>query len=159
MVAKNPFEDGESIRRTQAEFRLQLAVIKHLESAFPQVMFTAFPGRPGDAQDGWFKKIMGTKAGVADLLLWFRHPQYPKERPCSAAIELKAPGGVWASKQNLWGSAFNSIGGKYAVCRSVKQVHDALVKWGINPLHESVTEPDCRSDTEKMRDSFNFFAP
>lgn len=156
-MTKNPFEGGEDLRRTQAEFRLQLAVIKHLESAFPQVMFTAFPGRPGDAQDGYFKKIMGTKAGVADLLLYFRLK--PNGRPSSAAIELKAPGGVWDSKQNLWGSAFTSIGGKYAVCRSVQQVHDTLVKWGLLPLHNSIVEPDLSTDMQKKAKAFDFFQP
>jgi hypothetical protein len=155
MTIKNPWDDATNIKATQAEFRIQVAAVKHISTAFPNVMFTAFPGRPGDAQDGFFKKIMGTKAGVADLLLWYRQ----NDNLISAAIELKEPYGTWKTAQNKWASAFVSIGGKYAVCRSVKQVHDTLVKWGNVPKHTSIEEPDLRSETEKFRDNFDFYAP
>lgn len=147
----NPFDDAAEIKRTQAEYRLQVAVAKHLDSAFPHLLYTAFPGRPGDAADGFHKKAMGVKSGVPDLLFFW--PQV------FAAIELKIESGVVSSQQNKFASSFVKAGGKFAVCRTVRQLHNKLKEWGVAPLHNAVTEPDYRSDNEKKRDAFAAFAP
>lgn len=154
-MTKNPWDDATNIRATQAEFRIQVAVVKHIEFAFPHVFFTAFPGRPGDAQDGYFKKVMGTKPGVADILCWFRF----QGELVSGAIELKEPKGQWKTAQNKWASSFVNIGGKYSVCRSVKDVHDTLVRWGNVPRHSTIIEPDLSSETEKFSAAFDWNAP
>lgn len=148
---KNPFDPETELRRTQQEFRLQLAVVKHLQSAFPTLIWTHVANRPGDAKDGYMKKLMGSKAGVPDLLFWWRGG--------AGAIELKAPQGRVATAQNKFLSALHSVGVKVAVCRSVAEVHKALKSWGLTPRTESVQEPDIRSDMQKKHDAFEMYAP
>lgn len=147
----NPFDSATELRRTQQEFRLQLAVVKHLELAFPTLVYTHIPNRPGDAKDGYFKKIMGAKAGAPDFVFWWKGG--------AGAVELKVPGSHIASAQNKFLSALHSVGVKTAVCRSVAEVHKALKSWGLKPRCETVREPDIRSDMQKKYDAHEIYAP
>ncbi len=159
----NPFVGG-NVTLNQAEYRLQVAVVKHLQSAFPSLLFTHVPNRSKDAQDGFFRKQMGVLPGVPDLIFWYRETLRDDGRLVwsgivSAAIELKASKGRSSNDQNRFASSFVHIGGKYAVCKSVKEAHDALVSWGLEPRHDGYVEPDTRSDNQKKADSFDYFKP
>ena len=147
----NPFSPDADLRNTQREFRLQLAVVKHLERAYPTLVWTHCPNRPGDAKDGYMKKLMGSKAGVPDILCWWKDG--------AAGIELKAPTGRLASQQNKFLSALHSVGVHTVVCKSVKEVHEALKSWGLKPVCDGVVEADLRSDTQKKHDAFEYFKP
>lgn len=149
-MTSNPFSDDNELKRNQLEYRLQVAVVKHLQTTFPSLLWTHCPNRPADAQDGFFKKMMGVRPGVSDLLFWYSGG--------FAAIELKASKGRWGNDQNRFASSFTAIGGKFKLCKSVQEVHDALVSWGIVPASSAVTEPDLRSLNQKHSDSFNFYA-
>ncbi len=160
MEIENPFGDATDITRNQAEFRLQVAVVNHLKSAFKEVIWTAFPGRPGNAKDGFMKKAMGVKPGVPDLLFWWQYPcAVDKKLIQCAGIELKSAKGKISPDQNRFASYFTAIGGKFACCNTVRQVHDALKNWGLRPTHESIVEPDTRSDMKKKADMFNWYKP
>lgn len=152
-----------SLSPDQREFRLQLAVIKHLDSCFKgRLEYLHIPNRGGDAKDGHFKKLMGAKAGAADLLFSWNHGALDKSKPFALEcgyIELKAPGGTLSSQQNKFLSRYYFLGWKTAVCKSVREVHDSLVKWGVRAAFDSVMEPDLRSDDEKKRDAFELFRP
>ncbi len=141
----------EHLTRDQKEYRLHVAVVEHLHSAFPQVLFLHPANRPsGDTEESrkanaFFNKKMGVKAGAADLLLWWSHTMQPYSTQCGA-IELKGDG-PQSSKQKTFEFSFTRIGGRYAVCKSVAQVHKALIGWGIKSLHNGIKEPKA-SDAE-----------
>lgn len=146
---ENPFNNAQDLKSTKAEFRLQIAVIKHLESAFPQVIFTHIPNQGNDAKGGYFKKMMGSKAGAPDLILWFTGG--------CAAIELKADKGRVSTAQNKFLSALASKGVYTGVCRSVKEVHDMLCRVPLTPRHHWQAEPDLRSRSQKYADAFDIY--
>ena len=139
----------------QDEFKLHVSAYEHMLSAFPHLFVFHIPNRPGDATDGYFKKIMGAKRGAADFLAY-----WPTEFGFdSGAIELKSKGGVVSPDQNKFMSALDAIGVKTAVCRSVREVHTTLVRWGLKPVHEGIEEPDLRTPQQKFEDARKFFAP
>lgn len=152
---------AEKLSPDQREFRLQLAVVKHLDSCFKaKLEYYHIPNRPGDAADGHFKKLMGSKAGASDLVVSWNHGAVDPSKPFlleCGLIELKAPGGTLSSPQNKFLSRYHFLGWKTAVCYSVRQVHDALVSWGIKAAYNQTTEPDYRSDDEKKRDAIDMF--
>ncbi len=154
--------EEKTLSPVQREFRLQLAVVKHLDSCFAgKLQYLHIPNRGGDATDGYFKQMMGAKAGAADLMLSWNNgigSRAPFKLEC-AMIELKAPGGTLSSQQNKFLSTYAHIGWHTALCRSVRQVHDKLVNWGIQPAYDSTQEPDYRSDEDKKRDAFSYYAP
>lgn len=157
----NPFNVDEKLGRNQAEFKLQLAVVEHLKSAFPCLLWTHVPNKGGSAKDGFFKKAMGVRPGVADLIFWWSQHQHFSNTNLikCGAIELKASKGKQSSDQNKFASSFVHVGGKYAVCKSVREVHEALKSWGLTAKHEHCIEPDTRSKQQKFSDAFDAFKP
>lgn len=141
-----------SLTRSQKEFKLQVHIVEKHNQYFPHVLMTAFPGRPGDARDGFFKKMMGVKPGVSDILIWWRG--------ASGSIELKVEARV-SSGQNKWMSAFSRLGGKTGVVHSWREYYKLLCSWGINPMHECTLfdEPDFSSESEKFQQAADFFRP
>lgn len=145
------FQFSDDIKYSQLEYRLQVACVEHIEKCF-SVWCTAFPGRPGDAKDGFLKKKMGVKAGVPDLIfilpggLW-------------GAIELKIKGGRLQSSQRKEPHYMAAHGAKIGLCTSVREVHDQLVLWGCKARYDSVQEPDLRSDGQKKQDAFDMYKP
>lgn len=139
------------MNRFQEEYHLQIAVVKHLNMAFPGLLWTHCPNRPANAKDGFMKKQMGVRPGVADFLFWYNNAY--------GAIELKAAAGRWGNDQNRFASAFVAQGGKFALCKTVREVHDTLIGWGIKTACTTVTEPDLRSMKQKQKDVFDMYAP
>jgi hypothetical protein len=142
------FSDDD-LKRSQLEFRLQVAVVDHIAKCF-SVWFTAFPGRPGDAKDGFMKKKMGVKAGVPDILVILKGG-------ILGAIELKIKGGVQNKAQHEEPCYMAAQGAKVGLCTSVRQVHDLLVSWGCKAKYDSVQEPDLRSDGQKKQDMYDMY--
>ncbi len=160
----------------QKEFKLQVHIIEQHAIYFPHVIITAFPGRPGDAQDGFFKKMMGVRAGVSDIILWWSYP-YPSWAKTwlakmlsycgfsfslmhSGVVELKVDARINPA-QNKFLSAIHSLKGNQGVVRSWQQYYKLLCSWHIKPAQECriFNEPDYRGLSEKYKDAFNFFAP
>lgn len=136
----------------QKEFRLQLAVVKHLDSCFVgKLEYLHIPNRPGDATDGHFKKLMGAKAGAADLLIGWKGG--------NGFIELKAPDGEFRSNQNKFLSRWAFLGWHTAVCKSVRETHNTLVSWGLTPAHNTCIEPDYSSKQDKKQAAMDYFKP
>lgn len=139
----------------QKEYRLQLAVVKHLDTWYKgKCEWLHIPNKPGNASDGFFKKQMGAKAGASDLLFTWNN----RYLHC-ALIELKSPDGTLSSQQNKFLSRFNRLGWHTAVCKSVDEVNKALRGWGLDSGTIEVMEPDYRSKEEKFEDAIDFFRP
>lgn len=160
----------------QKEFKLQVHVVNMHAQYFPHVCMIAFPGRPGDAKDGFFKKKMGVRPGVSDIILWWSHT-YPlwavkwlmqMRDYCgfgfalmhSGVIELKVDAKI-SSAQNKFLSRINGLGGCHQVCHSWQEYYKTLCKWGIKPVYICTTfaEPDYSTWDEKLAAVHNFFAP
>lgn len=160
----------------QKEFVLQVHIIEKHEQYFPHVLITAFPGRPGDATDGFFKKMMGVRPGVSDIVLWwgFTYPLWATTwlikmldhlgfgfcHMHSGVVELKVDARV-TSSQNKFLSAIHSLGGHQGVARSWEQYYHLLCSFGIKPVCECTQfhEPDYRDLSEKFQDAHDFFKP
>lgn len=66
-------------------------------------------------------KAMGVKRGIADLLLLVPNKFYH-----FMAIELKSPKGRLTDNQKRFGKGVVSVGGKYAVVRSLEEFMDVV---------------------------------
>lgn len=137
----------------QSEYKLQLCVVDHLYKTFPEVGFFHVPNRPGDATDAYFKKMMGAKPGVSDLILGWRPGKV-------GVIELKAEGKKISTPQNKFLSWADWVGWETAVCHTVRGVHMTLCRWGLKPKHGySIIEPDYRTKEEKLQQQFDMYKP
>lgn len=147
----NPFPANEEKTRNQKEFKLQCHIVEKHNQYFPHVIITAFPGRPGDAQDGFFKKMMGVRAGVTDILLWWHWKNF-------GVVEIKADAKV-TSAQNKFMSAIKHIGGYEGVAHSWQEYYKLLCTFGIVPVSVCTIfdEPDYRTDNQKKHDAFEFY--
>lgn len=161
----NPFNDEKEKTRQQKEFKLQCHIVERHGQYFPNVLMTAFPGRPGDAQDGFFKKMMGVKPGVPDILLWW-HDELRDDgklvwKGCVAgAVEIKVDAPI-SSAQNKFMSSFAGIGGKEGVVRSWQEYYKLLCFWGIKPHQECTIfdEPDYSTQQQKFAAAFDMYRP
>lgn len=152
-MSNNPF-NTEDATAGQREFKLQLAVVKHLPEAFKGsgLQFAHIPNRPGSALDGYFKKQMGAVKGASDLIIGWPVGQ-------CGYIELKAPGETLKTAQNKFLSSWNAIGWRTAVCWSVREVHEMLKKWGLKAVYDTCVEPDYRTEQQKFSDSYEYYKP
>lgn len=160
----NPFNTEADKTRQQKEYRLQCHIVKMHEIYFSHVMMTAFPGRPGDAKDGFFKQQMGVAAGASDIFLYWvtdKLDALPKPHPlCAGMMEIKVDSGL-SGPQNKWLSRFHAYGGYTGVSHSWREYYEGLCNWRIRPksIPLSFIEPDYRTEQQKYSDSFEMFRP
>jgi VRR-NUC domain len=162
-MIQNPFNSAGEKTRNQKEFALQCHIVKKHEIYFPHVIMTAFPGRPGDAQDGFFKKMMGVRPGVTDILLWWNAdaPWLTDIGVLKAAVvEIKVDARV-SSSQNKFMSAIRHIGGKDGVAHSWQEYYKLLCSFGIKPMSACITfdEPCYATEQEKFHAAFEMYRP
>jgi hypothetical protein len=162
-MVENPHNDAQEKTRNQKEFALQCHIVKKHQQYFPHVIMTAFPGRPGDAQDGFFKAMMGVRAGITDILLWWEAgAHWLKDIGCLKAgvVEIKVDAGV-SSAQNKFMSAIRHIGGKDGVVHSWQEYYKLLCFWGIKPTSVCTIfdEPSYETKQQKFAAAFDWAKP
>lgn len=108
-----------------------------LQTPFPGLLFTAPSGETRDEKEAYWHKMKGYRAGTPDLILWNK----VDGKSLSMAIELKAVKGVQSLAQKDFQIRFEEHGGKYAVCRSVGEVRDTLIRWGLACKNTNAIEP------------------
>lgn len=150
----NPF-DAEGNHAT--EFRLHLAIKKHYESCFigvhnPNLKIFHIANESRDSTQGHFNKMLGVLRGLPDIMAG-----WPEKN--TGICELKLPGKPLSGDQNKVLSWAAHIGWHTGVARSVQQFHSVMLKWGLHAAHNSILEPDQRSDQQKMHDAFNLYKP
>lgn len=143
--------DGILKGKDAKEYRLQVACVDYLKGQrriknktypitrpFPQLWkggeqrFThCYAGR--DAEDGFFLKQMGVRAGIYDICLWWEAGIH--------FIDLKCNTGL-SAMQKQFGGDMKSIGVKTATASSVAQFRDILIGWGLICENHQVTEPE-----------------
>ncbi len=122
------------------EQQLHLAVARYLDLMLrPQVQdspvfWTAIDHASGVKNGrlaGALRKARGVKAGLPDIMI-FGEPlaATPNFTPV-AAIELKAGKGTQSPAQKQVQAAMEAVGIHYAICRSIEDVGQVLVKLGL----------------------------
>jgi hypothetical protein len=135
--------------RNHSETRLHICVANWLFDACPWLLWTHPANQGRSPADGAKLKRMGVRAGTPDIVLW--------HNGIFAAIELKTGSGM-SDKQKEFRRKFELAGGKFAVCTSVKDVHDALLSWGINPYPTLMKEPP-PTKQEMQRLAMEYYRP
>lgn len=136
--------------RDHSESRLHIAVVQYLkgeirsgkniiqvQKPFPDMMFLHPVNEYKDEKEAFWAKAKGIMPGAADLLFWWQPKNF---LPCFGAVELKTNTGLSANQKNF-SIKFQAMGGKYAICKSVAQVRDCLIGWGLSCKNTQVIEP------------------
>lgn len=112
--------------RANEEAKLHIAVVQYLNYSCPKLMFFHCPnGGSRDIREAAMLKKMGVKSGVADLLLFWRGGM--------GALELKSLKGSMSDNQKKFRTAWIQRGGNYSLCRSMNDVEQAVIGWGLEP--------------------------
>lgn len=108
------------------------SIIK-VAAPFPDLLWTFVANEGRDAASGAKFQRFGVRRGVADFMLWWPNGK--------GAIELKFESGKQSAYQKDFQYRFEQVGGYYAVCRSVKEVRDTLISWGLECKNMNCIEP------------------
>ncbi len=138
------------------EYRLHVAIVKHVNSAFigahnPNMKFFHVPNQNKDATQAFFNQQLGVLPGVPDLIF-----SWPAN---IGGLEIKAPTGKLSSPQNRFLSWAKLIGWHTGTAKSVRQAHHLLVMWGLKAAHQSIVEPDYSTQQQKFERAFDWYKP
>lgn len=122
----------------------------HLGVPFPDMLWAMIANEGRSAKDGAKFKRMGVRRGMSDFIMWYGKNSY--------AIELKSLTGTQSPYQRDFQVRFEQHGGKYAICRTVAQLRDQLIAWGIKCHNSNCIEPSGSFD-EKRLASHDFYKP
>lgn len=159
-----PRSDKPYVERINVEYRIHVAIVDHLtgrktgSKAFNAFTCHVFQGR--SAEDGFFLKMLGVIAGVADLLvLWRSKCVCGVPKIGIGFLEVKKPEGYASAPQRKFSGICHWLGVNYAIVKSVGQAHEVLVKWGCPENHKAFAEPDVRTKQQKFKDAFEMYKP
>jgi hypothetical protein len=133
------------------EFRIHAAIVEHVQSAFPTVMFFHVPNQTRNATEAHFNKILGVRLGIPDLIFAWRGG--------CGMMEIKAADGKLSTAQNKTMSAYHAIGWHTGVARNVRSAHMLLMAWGLEPTHNAIREANLQTKEEKFKDAFDLYRP
>jgi hypothetical protein len=106
------------------EQELHRAAYNYIRYAAPSILCFHVPnGGKRSVIEAAIFKSMGVLPGVADLILSWKDGK--------GAIEFKAGNGKQTDHQIAFHKKWVDLGGKYALCRSLDEVQDALKRWGV----------------------------
>lgn len=108
-----------------------------VQAPFPGLLYCHPNNEQKDKQEAAWGWLKGVLAGVPDFIMWERINGIPQPM----AIELKKPGKNQAPTQRTFQYNFEQKGGLYAVCRSVGEVRDTLIRWGLACKNTNAIEP------------------
>lgn len=106
-----------------------------------------------DEKEAYWAKRKGILPGAADLLFWWK----PYVDVNAGAIELKTRTGLTPS-QFKFKEDFIAMGGNWAVCKTVTEVRDTLIAWGLPCKNMHCIEPPL-TQAQKIQMSMAFQAP
>lgn len=118
------------------EEKFHISVKEMLDRELPSgIMYLHIPNAPRSKTAGAKLKKMGMKRGAPDMLFLRARDDFQLAE--AMAIELKTDKEEHGSKgylsqaQKDWRDEFIGIHGKYAVCRTLNEVREALTEWGV----------------------------
>lgn len=133
------------------EYKIHVAILEHIRTAFPQVRAFHVPNQSKDATEAFWNKQLGAEPGVSDLIIGWKGN--------TGVLEVKSHEGKLSPAQNKFLSWADSVGWHTGIARNVRKAHHILMAWGLEPKHNSIREPDLRTSDEKKRDAYNLYAP
>lgn len=116
----------------RGEIRNGKSVIK-LQTPFSGLIFFHPVNEFKDEKEAFWGKAKGILPGIADFIFFWQNS--------FGAIELKTQIGTLSSTQRTFKSNFEALGGKYAICRAVSEVRDAIISWGLECKNPQAIEP------------------
>ena len=115
--------------KAASEAQLHKAVAQYLDIALPaDCWWTTFPSGGGGKVRGAQLKAMGLKPGVPDILIV---RDSLGTFPAIIWIELKRLKGVASIAQKVCHAELDARDMPVAICRSVEDVQETLIGWGI----------------------------
>ena len=125
-------------RRKQPEqiFQRQVADFLKLALPFPDAWFGASAATGTSKTTGGILQGMGYKAGTPDLQVIYNDDIYPRHT-IVIWLELKSASGRLSKIQEQCRDDLIAAGCKWALCRSLKDVEQALRRFGV-PRRASV---------------------
>lgn len=122
--------------RRHLEDDLQTQVAQYLRLQYPQLLWFAVPnGGKRNAREASRLKAMGLRAGVADILMFWRKSGdqflngFSHNTPYCGAIELKIGKNTQQDTQKIFQQQWLHAGGQYAICRTLEDVIIVLKDW------------------------------
>lgn len=143
------------------EYKIQVAIFKHHQSAFPWIKFVFVPNASKDAATGFFNKQLGLQPGAHDIHLFYSRNSI-EEKPSQLKVlifEVKSESGRLTTSQNRYASEMHQLGAYTGYGSTVRSYHECLVRHGIKPLHNGIQEPNLQTEQEKFKDAFDFYKP
>jgi hypothetical protein len=121
------------------EDNLQIAAANFLRYQYPQLLWWHTPngGKRKYSEAIRFKKA-GVRAGVPDILLFWEDQK--------GAIELKYGSNGLQDTQRDFRNRWVSLGGYYAICRSLDEVQTILKEWGVTKIVKPIICPTMTLD-------------
>lgn len=115
-------------KQGRAEEALTVAAatnLRHYESLglLSAIWYHVPNGGSRNIAQGAMRKRMGVRRGTPDLVFHWRDG--------SGFIELKSESGSLEPEQKTFRDLATSLGCKWALCRSVRQVEEHLTEWGV----------------------------
>lgn len=105
---------------------------------FPDLLFTFVANEGRSEADGAKFKRMGVMRGISDFVFWWKTADGTFG---AGGIELKTEIGKQSPYQRNFEGRMKTLGGKYSVCRTVAQVRDTLISWGLECKNPNCIEP------------------
>lgn len=165
-IAKNRASHVVSDEEKELEWRLQVATADYLRGRIYKNMkqYTRVPipfhhlkfhhpaleFRGGESGDKYRRR--GSEAGIPDWLLWA-----PKR--WHGMIELKVAGRGLNDNQKEVHRWATEYGFPFAICRTVREFRDTIIKWGWVCHNMNCIEPDYRTKEQKQKASFDMYKP
>lgn len=160
--------------RDHSETRLHVATVHYLngtvrsgrsnikvQSPFPGLLFLHPVNEFKDKDEAYWGMAKGILPGAADLLFWWgdtlNSGAYLVDLMKTGAIELKT-GGTLSPSQIKFRDKFTQMGGMYAICRTVAQVRDTLISWGLECKNMQAIEPRA-SQADRQAGYFEMLRP
>lgn len=121
----------------------------NVQSPFPGLIFLHVANEASDKKSAFWNQIKGILPGCPDWLFFWPNS--------FGAIELKIDTGLSGNQKNFR-DKFTAIGGKYAVCKTVAQLRDALIDFGLECKNPVCIEPQPTME-EKIRMNYEYQKP
>lgn len=117
------------MRRKQPEFLLHCVCADYLRKQYPSLLwFHPANGEARSLQTGARLKRMGVRPGTPDIMLFWEDSQHFPQIGC---IELKADRGKLTDTQTEFMLRIISIGGQYAICKTLDEMVSWLTQWRV----------------------------
>ena len=114
------------------EQALQRAIAQFLMMALPpEIVWSAIGHGGGGKIRGAILKAMGLRAGLGDIVIFYRERDVQPPRSSTLWLELKSDRGRQSPEQITFMNEVQQLGHYYRLCRSINDVSETLRHYGV----------------------------